>query len=213
VFQSVLLFQREEVRSINDENGINHEIHKFKLRAQIGVRKHGCPYLTKEDYAKDAFEDIRRKTLFTECASVGSPNHKQAMRKLILDDPRRYILSSEDPDHLINTKDTNGHTPLYIAAKNGNLEVVKLLIESNANPLITSQISSRSRQSDTALETAVKWNHLNIAQYLLEKDLYPKTLVRKCLKLTTNKSMRSLLEKKLGIKTKSHSSVFACFSH
>lgn len=50
------------------------------------------------------------------------------------------MLSTEDPLHFINSLNTKGQSALYIAAKNGNAEVVKLLIENNVNHLIKSKV-------------------------------------------------------------------------
>lgn len=43
-------------------------------------------------------------------------------------------------EHLLNSCNTQGQTAMYIAAKNGNLEVIKLLIESRANCQIKSKV-------------------------------------------------------------------------
>jgi ankyrin repeat protein len=54
------------------------------------------------------------------------------MKKLLNNDPRKYILEHENEKHLINQKDCNGMFPVYCASKNGNLEILKLLVESGA---------------------------------------------------------------------------------
>ncbi len=48
----------------------------------------------------------------------------------------------EDLDHLLNYRNGNGQTPLYIAAKHGNLEVIKILVENHANCLIKSRVKN-----------------------------------------------------------------------
>lgn len=50
------------------------------------------------------------------------------------------MLEPSDPAHLINRKNNFGHTPLYIAAKNGNVGVVKLLLDHKVNYNLTSQV-------------------------------------------------------------------------
>ena len=39
-----------------------------------------------------------------------------------------FYSNREDPSHMINTKNIFGQTPLYVACKHGNLNVVKILI-------------------------------------------------------------------------------------
>jgi ankyrin repeat protein len=51
------------------------------------------------------------------------------------------MLTTDDESHIINKKDGNGYTPLYIASKNGNLEVVKLLFKNKVDPLITIKVN------------------------------------------------------------------------
>jgi len=50
------------------------------------------------------------------------------------------MIEKSDPDHIVNKCDSEGHTPLYIAAQNGNLEVVKFLIENGAEFFIESKV-------------------------------------------------------------------------
>lgn len=53
----------------------------------------------------------------------------------------RYLLEPDDPAYLTNCKNSRGHTPLYIAAKHGNLEVIKLLFKWKVNYLIPSKVN------------------------------------------------------------------------
>jgi len=46
----------------------------------------------------------------------------------------------DDAEHLLNSCNSQGQTPMYIAAKNGNLDVIKLLIENKANYQIKSKV-------------------------------------------------------------------------
>jgi len=55
------------------------------------------------------------------------------MAKLIERDPKKFMIEPNDPQHLLNKTNSQGWSPLYIAAKYGNLNVVKLLIENKAN--------------------------------------------------------------------------------
>lgn len=51
-------------------------------------------------------------------------------------DLKGQMFERSDPCHVINFKNLFGQTPLYVAAKNGNLDIVSLLISERANPHI-----------------------------------------------------------------------------
>jgi len=57
---------------------------------------------------------------------------------------KRFILEPNDAMHFLNRKNNQGWTPLYIAAKNGNIEVVKLLIENKADYTIKCKVRYES---------------------------------------------------------------------
>lgn len=50
------------------------------------------------------------------------------------------MLERDDPAFILNHMNSQGYTPLYIAAKNGNLNIVQFLIENKANPFIESKV-------------------------------------------------------------------------
>ena len=69
--------------------------------------------------------------------------------KHILDtDPRKHLRQTNDPEHLINRKGLSKQTPLYIAIKNGNYEVVKYLLERGASPFLTSEVGVRQEENN-----------------------------------------------------------------
>lgn len=71
------------------------------------------------------------------------------MNKLLLNDPKkltklitilRYVRSTVDPQHMINKKNTSNQNALYLAAKNGNTNILKFLIDNEADVHISSQV-------------------------------------------------------------------------
>lgn len=62
------------------------------------------------------------------------------MKLLIQKDPKRFMLDFADSSHFVNKKNNNGWTALYIAAKNGNLDAVKCMIEHKADPMLKCQV-------------------------------------------------------------------------
>eukprot|EP01016_Furgasonia_blochmanni_P044494 TRINITY_DN6180_c0_g1_i3.p2 TRINITY_DN6180_c0_g1~~TRINITY_DN6180_c0_g1_i3.p2 ORF type:complete len:235 (-),score=21.17 TRINITY_DN6180_c0_g1_i3:36-740(-) len=147
----------------------------------------------KDDYVRNAFEDYRRTEYFCECAEVGSEAKIKQMKELLDTDPRRFMRATTDPDHVLNKKNSRGCTPLYLAAKNGNINVVKLLIERQADPLIYSELGQGIRERP--LQAAVRWGHALVVEHLLETVVYPQTEIKEALKLANEKQMRKLVLK------------------
>ena len=52
----------------------------------------------------------------------------------------RHILESHDPDHILNKRFSTGQTPMYTAAKNGNLNAIEMLVQYGANHLYPSHV-------------------------------------------------------------------------
>jgi len=50
------------------------------------------------------------------------------------------MIEKSDPEHLLNQHNLDGYAPLHIAAQNGNLEVIKVLIEAGANHLVEAKV-------------------------------------------------------------------------
>ena len=63
----------------------------------------------------------------------------------------------------VDAKDGNGHTPLLIAAANGQIEVMKLLLEKGA------AVDAKDSNGSTPLTLAVWQGYLDMAKLLLEK--------------------------------------------
>jgi ankyrin repeat protein len=58
-----------------------------------------------------------------------------------------------------------------VACKNGNLNVVKLLITQGCNPFIRSATDHKSHDTESLesnLQVAARWGHIEIVRYLLE---------------------------------------------
>jgi ankyrin repeat protein len=112
-----------------------------------------------------ALKDLRRAQRLKKCVERGNPDDLEQIKLEIDQDPYKKIRLTSHPLALINKRDTNGQTPLYIACKNGNLEVVMLLLKEKADYLLTSQVED---EQETNLEVAVRWGHKRIVQELLK---------------------------------------------
>jgi ankyrin repeat protein len=79
----------------------------------------------------------------------------------------RFIFDKGHPERLSNKRSSNGETPLYVASKNGHLNVrlvlwsikvifqmVKLLLENEADPYALHK--AENAQSENVLDVAVR---------------------------------------------------------
>lgn len=114
---------------------------------------------------KDDLDHARYADFFFEYASRGGKRHLEGIKYLLDSDPKKNFYERSDPNHLINRKNFLGQTPIYIAAKHGNLNAVKLLLERGANPKLESSISEG--ETENLLEVTARWNHINVFNYLL----------------------------------------------
>ena len=98
--------------------------------------------------------------LFLSLPIFSSPN-EDLIKNIVLNDlggVRRAVKAGADPN--IKIRDL---TPLMIASGKGNLEIVNVLLESNADPKISGD------NGKTALSIALRRNHLKVAEALLAK--------------------------------------------
>ncbi|KAG5441452.1 Transient receptor putative cation channel sub A member 1, partial [Clonorchis sinensis] len=75
---------------------------------------------------------------------------------------KSLILNHPKAKELIEVPNIFDDTPLHIAAKNGHLEIVKLLVENGA------KVSSKNEKERTPFHNAAKHGRLRIARHLLE---------------------------------------------
>ena len=55
------------------------------------------------------------------------------MKELDLD-PKKHFYDRNNPAHMINKVNRLNQTPIYVACRNGNLNIVKWLLEQEADP-------------------------------------------------------------------------------
>lgn len=91
----------------------------------------------------------------------------------------RYLRSPDDPNHFLNETNKYGLNALYIACRNGHLRVVSLLIQKKANPHVKCTLSRGFKE--TPIEVAVRWNHKECVQYLLDNIKYSNKQLSKLL--------------------------------
>lgn len=92
-------------------------------------------------------------------AERGHPNDEKTLLNLLEieeDLPEDWFIRS-DPRHFLNRTNAYGQTALYLACKNGNINMVKLLISLGCNPFIKSEIEFKNLESN--LQVAARWGH------------------------------------------------------
>ena len=120
------------------------------LLSFLAVIFSGCGPEAKKPTAREAFEATEK------LLSVWDKDFQQSTAEYI------RVLISEGAD--VNARDTDGLTPLMIAAKfSSTPEIVQLLLEKGA------EVNARSRSGWTPLMYAASNSNLEIVQLLLEK--------------------------------------------
>eukprot|EP00828_Plagiopyla_frontata_P037310 TRINITY_DN49046_c0_g1_i1.p5 TRINITY_DN49046_c0_g1~~TRINITY_DN49046_c0_g1_i1.p5 ORF type:complete len:111 (-),score=20.23 TRINITY_DN49046_c0_g1_i1:56-388(-) len=100
--------------------------------------------------------------------------------------------STKDPEHLINKKFL-GQTPLYVAAKNGNLAVAQFLLNNEAQTEIPAVLTAAKKVIyETPLEVAVRWQHKQIIQELIAKGI-SEAGIKRAIKISQNKQMKEFI--------------------
>mmetsp|Transcript_16001 Transcript_16001/g.13545 ORF Transcript_16001/g.13545 Transcript_16001/m.13545 type:complete len:139 (+) Transcript_16001:1071-1487(+) len=117
------------------------------------------------------------------------------MKEIIKNDPRKNIFGCSDPEHILNKRNKFGHTPLYVAAKNGNYDAVELLLGYNADPYLVSFIDQDEKNTELPIHAAIKWSYPKITQILLDKVNYDFKTLKKCYKLAPNDHIKEIIQK------------------
>ena len=101
----------------------------------------------------------------------------------------------------MNRMNSKEETPLYLAAKNGNLDVVKFLAKRHANMNLPSKVwifvlkfilYKRGKEKRTPLEIAIRWKQERIIEFLLKSHPYTPKKIKKYMKQTQNPGIKNL---------------------
>jgi hypothetical protein len=69
-------------------------------------------------------DEARMYDYFFDLVSRGGKKEIGKLKDCLENDPKSNFYGKSDPKHMINKKNFLGQTPIYIAAKHGNLAVV-----------------------------------------------------------------------------------------
>jgi len=144
---------------------------------------------------RDPMKDFVEKTHFFLAIERGMDVDLEFIKNMIENDPKKYLYDNLDPERLCNKQSIDGQTPLYIACKNGHLEIVKMLLSYNANYEQMSQVDRSTEES--SLDVAVRWNHRKIVEYLLEHYEWSNKYLKNAIEYSSNKTITELLKSKV----------------
>lgn len=139
-----------------------------ETRISGGLMRNTCTELCELSYWQSATLETLHATLD---AGVNLNGHDERG-----DTPLHWVAASKDPNlaqtlidagAVVNVVNESGFTPLSIALDSGNLALMKVLLENDANLYL------RGDRFGTLLHSAVSWEHTDIVMYLLEMGLSP----------------------------------------
>ena len=126
---------------------VEKELHRVSQTAQLRKTSRDDPQEettikdrpNSEDALSKAFTTLHRNEIFFECCERGEDHDLRTMEEILESDPKkqinifynflwrftsRFLRDKTDPEHILNKKNVFGHTPLYVASKNGNFAVL-----------------------------------------------------------------------------------------
>ncbi|CDW87167.1 calmodulin [Stylonychia lemnae] len=174
--KGINLLRRNIVKTLQDPDEIVEDIKNSPRRRRTSQ----LASLTSINLTRTVLDDRRNQERFFDLIEAGGEKNLKKIQQEIDEDPKRYIYDVKDPCHLINKHNRMYQTPLYVACRNGNLGVVQLLINQQADPHLKSQIDKREWES--ILQVTARWNHYKLYEYLLSNIKWTKQEIKEVLK-------------------------------
>lgn len=109
------------------------------------------------------------------------------MERLIVRDEKSHYVRKDHEDHILNRKNRSGMSPLSLAVRDGLEPIVQHLIEAGCS------ITLKTHQ-ESVLETACRWNHRVVVEYLL-KHQWSKQELNAAWAVAASEGIRELLRK------------------
>ena len=142
VFKSIKLMRVNIVKPLQNPEDIITDINNSPRRKRTSILSWSSLNLT-----KCALDDVRKIDRFFELIQEGGDKNIQKLLEELENDPKKHIYDRKNPNHLINRPNRLEQTPVYVACRNGNLSIVKFLLEQEADPHLKSSVSRKEQES------------------------------------------------------------------
>ncbi|CAG9332292.1 unnamed protein product [Blepharisma stoltei] len=200
VVKAISLFRNQEIKTYDDIDELLAEIKRLPTNEEY---KESQETQLECSPFQIAINDLRNQDKFFSAVERGNSEDLKAISEYIANDPYRYLRLPNHPFSIVNKRNRFGHTPLYIACKNANYDVVELLLKNNADPLITSKVEE---SYENCLDVAVRWRHVKIVELLLTKE-WPRDIIQRAIDKCTQEKIKAMLKTKIK-KTKNKGKCF-----
>lgn len=197
VFKGVVLFKQSDASLVED---IDELVENVRCGAGTFVKKKSYSETT------GAIIEHRLVEKLFYLIACGSQSDLGRIEKILQEeDPKRFIRPRSDPNSLVNRVNPAGVRPIVEASRYGYYHIVKLLLESGANPHLPSKATPL--ENENALECASRWDHLEIVRLLLNSSKWTKREINFARKVTSNHMIDRRLAEALP-----RQSWWSCFS-
>ncbi|CAD8079342.1 unnamed protein product [Paramecium sonneborni] len=191
---SIRRLQQNIVEQISNADQIKETMIKHSNMTNA-TKIHPEPSSRDVENVNEILSNLKLIDRFIYYSEQGSLKDIQNMKKLLQIYPKKHLYCPTDPKHILNSFNKFGQNSLYISCKNGNLDVIKFLLDQQANPFIKSKVYDNFYESP--LEVSIRWNHFNCVQLLLEKSNYSNKELKAAAQQTNNPQIKQLIKQNL----------------
>lgn len=202
VFKIISNIRNIDARNLNDVGELEVTLEKKKgnrMEKQNSVaRIIGHAHSSKTSFEKNIDLLAKQTKLFEFCATGLDSNSTKIVNILKEDPKRNFYDESQKNKFLVNQKNYDGVTLLYIACLNGHLKVVDILLKYGADHLIK---CGEKNDEQSVLDVSIRWSHIKLVEYLLGLE-WPMAYLKSGLKeasLGKNVEMINLLRKAITL--------------
>lgn len=198
LFRSVSLFKNINVKPIKSETELEKDLLSYNTQFCIQTKKsreRTPPPPRRKEEEIENFKKIvieanninkKRRETFKEEVEFhilhNNINPISSIKEIYKNNPDKPLISESNPEFIFNTPlEHNGMTLLYLASREGKIEIVNFFLDKKLDAKIPSKIDSKN--FETPLECACRWGYTNIVKLFLDKVKYTKKEIEKVMKV------------------------------